>query len=124
MRSWTIAQHFAFWIALFTVVTGLVGLIINPDFAVGDDATAESFIGVDWNGWHGVAALAVGLPGLAIAAYPQYAVPYLVYRAVTDAPVGVWAALDDRPTSRWTSRKRTVPAGSRGRSRQMCAMAS
>ncbi len=96
MRDWTIAQHFAVWIAAFTTVTGLIGLAINPDFAVGDDATAESFI-VDWNGWHALAALLVGLPGLAIAWLPALAVPYLAYRAITDAAVAVWAALDDRP---------------------------
>jgi hypothetical protein len=96
IREWTVAQHFAIWIALYTTVIGLVGLAINPDFAVGDDATAESFI-VDWNGWHALAALAVGLPGLAIAWFPGLAVPYLLYRAVSDAGVGLWAALDDNP---------------------------
>ena len=94
--DWTVAQHFAIWIALFTVVTGLIGFALNPDFAVGDDATAEAFI-VDWNGWHAVAALSVGLPGLAIAWFPGLAVPYLAYRAITDAAVGLWAALDDNP---------------------------
>ena len=96
-RDWTVAQHFAIWIGLVTVLSGLVGLAINPDFAVGDDATAESFIGVDWNGWHGVAAILVGLPGLAVAWYPRLAILYLVYRATTDVAVGIWAALDDRP---------------------------
>lgn len=96
VRDWTVAQHFAIWIGLFTTVTGLVGLAINPDFAVGDDATAEYFI-VDWNGWHALAALSVGAPGLAIAWFPGLAIPYLAYRAITDAAVGLWAALDDRP---------------------------
>ena len=96
-RDWSVAQHFAIWIGVASIVTGVVGLAINPDFAVGDDATAESFIGVDWNGWHGVAAILVGVPGLAAAWYPGVAVLYLVYRAVTDAAVGLWAALDDRP---------------------------
>jgi len=96
-RDWTIAQHFAIWLGLAAVVLGVVGLAINPDFAVGDNATAESFAGVDWNGWHGVAAILVGLPGIAIAWLPKFAIPYLVYRAVTDAAVGLWVALDDRP---------------------------
>jgi hypothetical protein len=96
MREWTLAQHFAIWIAAFTVVTGLIGFAINPDFAVGDDATAETFI-VDWNGWHAVAALLVGVPGFAVAWFPALAVPYLGYRAVTDGAVALWAALDDRP---------------------------
>ena len=95
-REWTVAQRFAIGIGLFTVVTGLIGFAINPDFAVGDDATAETFI-VDWNGWHAVAALLVGIPGLAIAWLPGLAVPYLAYRAITDAGVALWAALDDNP---------------------------
>lgn len=32
-----------------------------------------------------------------MAWFPGLAIPYLVYRAVTDAAVGVWAALDDQP---------------------------
>jgi hypothetical protein len=96
MRDWSVAQHFAIWIGLFTTVTGLIGMAINPDFAVGDDATAETFI-VDWNGWHAVAAILVGVPGIAIAWFPGLAVPYLAYRAITDAGVALWAALDDRP---------------------------
>lgn len=95
-RDWTVAQWFAIGIGAFTVVTGLIGFVINPDFAVGDDATAETFI-ADWNGWHAVAALLVGVPAFAVAWYPGLAVPYLIYRAVTDAGVGLWAALDDRP---------------------------
>ena len=95
-REWTVGQHFAVWIGMFTTVTGLIGFAINPDFAVGDDATAEAFI-VDWNGWHAVAALLVGVPGLAIAWLPGFAIPYLAYRAITDAGVAVWAALDDHP---------------------------
>ena len=96
MRDWTVAQHFSVWIGLFTLVTGLIGMALNPDFAVGDDATAEAFI-VDWNGWHAVAAILVGAPGVAIAWLPGLAIPYLAYRAITDAGVAVWAALDDRP---------------------------
>ena len=96
VREWSVAQQFAIGLAVFTVVTAAIGFAINPDFAVGDDATAEAFI-VDWNGWHAVAALSVGLPGLAIAWFPNLAVPYLVYRAVADGAVGVWAALDDNP---------------------------
>lgn len=96
LREWSAGQQFAVGIALFTVVTGAVGFAMNPDFAVGGDATAESFI-VDWNGWHAVSALLVGLPGLAVAWFPGLAIPYLAYRAVVDGAVGIWAALDDRP---------------------------
>ncbi len=95
--DWTVAQKFAIGLGVFTTLFGLVGLAANPDFAVGDDATADSILGVDWNGWHGVAAILVGAPGLAIAWLPALAIPYLAYRALTDAAVGLWAFLDDRP---------------------------
>ena len=97
IREWTIAQHFAVWIGVYTVFVAVVGFAINPDFAVGDDATAEPFLGVDWNGWHAVAALLVGIPGVAVAWLPALAVPYLAYRAVVDLGVGIWAFADDRP---------------------------
>jgi hypothetical protein len=96
-RSWSVAQHFAIWIGVFSVFTGAVGLAINPDFSVGDDATAEVFLGIDWNGWHGLAAILVGLPGIATAWYPALAVLYLGARALTDAGAGLWAAIDDYP---------------------------
>ena len=96
-RDWTIAQQFAVALGVVTVVLGVIGLAINPDFSVGDDATAEAFAGVDWNGWHGVAAISVGLPGIAVAWLPKWAVPYLVYRAVADAAVSAWVVFDDRP---------------------------
>lgn len=96
-RDWTVAQHFAIWLGVFAVLIGLVGLALNPDFSVGDDASVESFIGLDWNGWHGLAAILVGVPGLTTAWYPGFAIPYLVLRAAGDAALGLWAAVDDRP---------------------------
>ena len=42
-------------------------------------------------------AFASCIPGLAIAWLPALAIPYLAYRAVTDAAVALWAAVDDRP---------------------------
>jgi hypothetical protein len=96
VREWSVAVWFAMGIAVFTTVTGLIGLAMNPDFSVGDDATAEAFI-VDWNGWHAVAALLVGIPGLAVPWFPGLAIPYLAYRAITDGAVALWAAVDDHP---------------------------
>lgn len=56
------------WGALL-VVLGLGGLVLHPDFAVGDGVTHEHLFGVfETNGWHSVAGLAFGIPSLVVAA--------------------------------------------------------
>jgi len=49
------------------------GLIINPDFAIGDSATAERVLGVDMNGWHAVSGFLIAIPALLAAARPYLA---------------------------------------------------
>ena len=43
------------------VFLGVGSLVVHPDFAVGDRVTGARFLGVETNGWHGVAGLASGL---------------------------------------------------------------
>ncbi len=50
--------------ALIHLAIGITALAINPDFSVGDDATAAKVLGVDFNGWHAVTGLALWLPAL------------------------------------------------------------
>ncbi|MGH2959845.1 MAG: hypothetical protein ACRDKE_09585, partial [Solirubrobacterales bacterium] len=40
------------------------GLIINPDFAVGNAATSEVVLLVDMNGWHAVSGFLIVVPVL------------------------------------------------------------
>ncbi len=47
------------------LVLGIGSLIVHPDFSTGHRATSEEFLGIETNGWHGVAGLSLGLLALA-----------------------------------------------------------
>jgi len=70
------------------------GLIVNPDFATGDAATAERVLGVDMNGWHALSGFLVVIPVLLALGRP-----YMTALLVTAAAGGliataIWALLD------------------------------
>jgi hypothetical protein len=73
------------------VVQAVVGLIINPSFATGPNAPTVQLIGMDYNGWHAVAGLALFGPGLVLAMRKSWAVLYLLLAAVAGALPGIWA---------------------------------
>src|SRR5215470_18924861 len=49
--------------SIAVLVWSIPGLIANPDFSVGDSATAVRVLGVDMNGWHALSGFAVAIPG-------------------------------------------------------------
>jgi hypothetical protein len=89
------------WAAILGALTILVwsvpGLILNPDFAVGDAATAERVLGVDMNGWHAVSGLLVALPALAVLPNPRLTALYLLAASGSLIATAVWALLSTRP---------------------------
>ncbi len=46
------------------MVWSIPGLIVNPDFGIGTQATSELVLGVDMNGWHAVSGFLVAIPVL------------------------------------------------------------
>jgi hypothetical protein len=54
-------------------VWSVPGLIINPDFAIGDDATSKLVLGVDMNGWHAVSGFLITVPAFLVARRPYLA---------------------------------------------------
>lgn len=67
MKGRTPAQLYALLFGAVLVVVGLLGFLIEPSFAVGDDVKRDELILFDVNGWHNVVHLATGLVGLAVA---------------------------------------------------------
>jgi hypothetical protein len=63
---------------------GAGGLILNPDFSVGEGVEAEHLFGVfETNGWHAVAGLGFGLLSVIVAAaFRQWATPTALAVAV------------------------------------------
>jgi hypothetical protein len=89
--KWSIAQIGLFVIAAIHVVQAIVGFIAEPSFAVGPGAPTVQILGMDYNGWHAVAGLALFAPGLFFARRRSWAVLYLLAAAVAGALPGIWA---------------------------------
>lgn len=78
-------------ICVVHVVQAVVGFIMNPSFAIGPDAPTVQLLGMDYNGWHAVAGLALFVPGLVFALRKSWSVLYLLLAAVAGALPGIWA---------------------------------
>lgn len=88
---WSFAQIGLLIISAFHVIQAVIGLIMEPSFAPGPDAPTVQLLGMDYNGWHAVAGLALFGPGLVFAARKSWAVLYLIVAGITGALPGVWA---------------------------------
>ncbi|WP_273734093.1 DUF4383 domain-containing protein [Mycolicibacterium septicum] len=91
MRRWSFAQWGLLIISLFHVVQAIIGFIAEPSFAIGPDAPTAPILGMDYNGWHAVAGLALFGPGLVLCRRKSWAVLYLLLAAVAGALPGIWA---------------------------------
>jgi len=85
--------------SLAVLAWSVPGLIINPDFAVGDAATAERVLGVDMNGWHAVSGFLVAVPALLVATRPHLAAVFVSAAAASLIATGVWALFDAQPAA-------------------------
>jgi hypothetical protein len=75
------------------------GLFVNPDFGVGDSASAEQVLGADMNGWHALSGFLVVIPALLLVTRPQLEAVYLVLAAGSLIATGVWALFDTQPAA-------------------------
>jgi hypothetical protein len=91
VRRWSFAQWGLLIISLFHVVQAIIGFVAEPSFAIGPDAPTTPILGMDYNGWHAVAGLALFGPGLVLCWRKSWAVLYLLLAAVAGALPGIWA---------------------------------
>ena len=77
--------------SIVLLIWSVPGLIVNPDFAIGDGATSERIMGVDMNGWHALSGLALGLPGLLFARRRLLSALFSLAAAGGLVATGVWA---------------------------------
>lgn len=75
----------------------IAGLIVNPDFAIGDEATSKLVLGVDMNGWHAVSGFLVVVPVLAVLRNEEL-LPWVMLAAAAGlfATAG-WALFSEYP---------------------------
>lgn len=88
---WSFAQVGLVIICVFHVIQAVIGFILNPSFATGPTAPTVQLLGMDYNGWHAVAGLALFAPGLVCALRKSLAVLYLLLAAIAGALPGIWA---------------------------------
>jgi hypothetical protein len=88
---WSFAQIGLLIISVFHVVQAVLGWIAEPSFAVGPDAPTARILGMDYNGWHAIAGLALFLPGIVFAWRRSWAVLYLFAAGIAGGLPGIWA---------------------------------
>lgn len=76
------------------LVWSVPGIIVNPDFAIGDEATAERVLGVDMNGWHALSGFLVAIPAFIAALRATWAALVCLAAAGGLLATGVWALID------------------------------
>ncbi|MDT5243204.1 MAG: hypothetical protein QOD36_580 [Mycobacterium sp.] len=89
--KWSFAQAGLLIISALHVIQAVIGFIAEPSFATGPDAPTVQVLGMDYNGWHAVAGLALFGPGLVFAMRKSWSVLYLLFAAVAGALPGIWA---------------------------------
>ena len=89
--KWSFAQIGLLAISALHVVQAVSGFVAEPSFATGPDAPTVQLLGMDYNGWHAVAGLALFGPGLVFAMRKSWSVLYLLFAAVAGALPGIWA---------------------------------
>jgi len=97
----------------FHVIQAVIGFVAEPSFATGPDAPTVQVLGMDYNGWHAVAGLALFGPGLVCVLRKSWSVLYLLAAAVVGALPGIWAFSHTRsltfspfrttPRTRWST---------------------
>ena len=89
--KWSFAQVGLLIISALHVIQAVIGFIVEPSFATGPEAPTVQILGMDYNGWHAVAGLALFGPGLVFAIRKSWSVLYLIAAAVAGALPGIWA---------------------------------
>lgn len=96
LASWTFAQWGVFVVSFVHIPWSIAGWIAEPSFGTGPDAPTTPVLGMDYNGWHAVAGLALFLPGLVFATRRSWAVLYCFAAGVAGGLPGVWALFSNQ----------------------------
>lgn len=97
MKSWTILQKMNLALGVVFLAHSIGGLFVNPDFAVGDSATAEDFLWMDWNGWHALSGVVLWATALAVAPRRDLSRLFAWLVIGTNLPVVIWMLFDTVP---------------------------
>ncbi|WP_245568561.1 DUF4383 domain-containing protein [Nocardia concava] len=89
---WSFLQWAVLVVGAVHIVWAIAGWIAEPSFAMGEHAPATPVLGMDYNGWHGLAGLLLFAPALIAALRKRWAAWYCVIAAVGGGfVIGIWA---------------------------------
>jgi hypothetical protein len=86
-----------FIVSVVLLAWSVAGLIANPDFTTGGDATSVRVLGVDMNGWHALSGFLLFGPGIIASRRAETSLLFIPAAVVALVITGVWALLSDRP---------------------------
>jgi hypothetical protein len=90
-RPLGIGQWCAILGSIAILVWSVPGIIVNPDFSVGNAATAQRVLGVDMNGWHALSGFLVAIPGLVAARRADWSGLFDLAAAGSLIATAIWA---------------------------------
>lgn len=82
---------------LLQLAWAAAGMAINPDFAIGADATSVPVLGVDFNGWHALSGFLLFGPGLFAFNRDEIAVPFTWAAIAALLATALWTVFSERP---------------------------
>ncbi len=97
MKSWTFLQKMNLVLGVVFLLHAIGGMVVNPDFSTGDQATSEVFLWMDWNGWHALSGIVLWTTAVAVAPRADLSKLFAWLIIATNVPVVVWMLFDDVP---------------------------
>lgn len=97
MTSWTFLQKMNLVLGVVFLAHSIGGMVVNPDFAVGDNATAETFLWMDWNGWHALSGIVLWITSICVAFRADLSKLFAWLIIATNTPVVIWMLFDSVP---------------------------
>lgn len=82
---------------LLQLAWAAAGMVINPDFSIGADATSVPVLGVDFNGWHALSGFLLFGPGLFVFNRDELAVPFTWAAIAALLATALWTVFSERP---------------------------
>lgn len=97
MGSWTLTQRLSLVSGVLLLAHAIGGMIVNPDFATGSAVTRETWLWMDWNGWHALSGILLWGLGIIAAFRADWARLFGWLVIITQAPIVIWMLFDPRP---------------------------